>query len=81
MVRRNRNRAHGASRRKADVERIPSLGSHWRSDGRPKATYRNQGDALTAANVQRQEYGVELNVYRCDMCSGWHMGNPSRRDS
>ena len=57
------------------------LGSHWRADGLPKAAYASQGDALTAALVRRQESGVELNVYRCDVCSAWHMGNPRERSA
>jgi hypothetical protein len=61
-------------------DRIPGLGSHWRADGAPKTPYRTQSDALTAALVRRQESGVELNVYRCDVCSSWHMGNPVRGD-
>lgn len=59
--------------------RVPGLGSHWRGDGLPKAAYASQGDALTAALVRRQDSGVELTVYRCDVCSAWHMGN-TRRD-
>ncbi len=59
-------------------ERIPGLGSHWRADGAPKTAYRSQSDALTMALVRRQESGVELDVYRCDVCSAWHMGNPTR---
>jgi hypothetical protein len=77
MPRRNNPR----SRRRPESpakERIAGLGSHWRADGAPKTAYRNQGDALTAALVRRQESGVELNVYRCDVCSAWHMGNPER---
>ena len=62
-----------------DDHRISGLGSHWRADGLPKAAYASQGDALTAALVRTQESGVELNVYRCDVCSAWHMGNPRRR--
>ena len=57
---------------------MSGLGTHWRADGAPKTAYRSQGDALTAALVRRQESGVELNVYRCDVCSAWHMGNPIR---
>jgi hypothetical protein len=58
---------------------VAGLGSHWRADGLAKVAYPSQGDALTAALVRRQESGVELTVYRCDVCSAWHMGN-SRRD-
>jgi hypothetical protein len=55
---------------------MAGLGEHWRADGLPKTAYPNQHDALTAALVRRQESGVALNVYRCDVCGAWHMGNP-----
>ncbi len=50
-------------------------GSHWRADGAPKTAYATQHDALTAALIRRQESGAQLNVYRCDICAAWHMGN------
>lgn len=62
------------------TRRTPSLGSHWRADGLPKSAYANQRDAMTAALIRRQESGVELNVYPCDVCSAWHMGKPQRRE-
>jgi hypothetical protein len=77
MPRRNNPRAARRAENPAK-ERVPGLGSHWRADGAPKTAYRSQSDALTAALVRRQESGVELDVYRCDMCSAWHMGNPTR---
>jgi hypothetical protein len=55
-----------------------SLGSHWRSDGAPKTGYRSQAEALGVADEQRQDFGVDLSVYRCDFCSSWHMGNSRR---
>ena len=66
--------------RQTEEHRMAGLGSHWRADGFPKTAYGSQADALTAALVRRQESGVELNVYRCDVCSAWHMGNPRRRE-
>jgi len=51
------------------------LGSHWRADGAPKSTYLTQGEALSVAEERRHETGVELSVYQCDVCAGWHMGN------
>ena len=80
MPRRN-NARNDQSRQTDDDHRIAGLGSHWRADGHPKAAYASQGDALTAALVRRQESGVELNVYRCDVCTSWHMGNPRRDKS
>jgi hypothetical protein len=51
------------------------LGPHWRADGVPKASYLTQGEALSVADERRRETGVELSVYLCDVCSGWHMGS------
>lgn len=74
-----RNTPRGAQRPETPArDRVSGLGTHWRADGAPKTAYRSQGDALTAALVRRQESGVELNVYRCDVCAAWHMGNPVR---
>jgi hypothetical protein len=50
------------------------MGPHWRADGAPKAAYLTQGEALSVAEERRHETGVELSVYRCDVCAGWHMG-------
>jgi hypothetical protein len=77
-VPRRNNTRNGPERRTGDEHRVPGLGSHWRADGLPKTSYASQGDALTAALVRRQESGVALDVYRCDVCSAWHMGNPRR---
>ena len=50
-------------------------GPHWRADGAPKAAYLTQGEALSVAEERRRETGVELGVYLCDHCGGWHMGS------
>jgi hypothetical protein len=72
-----RNNAPKSQGREAEgAGRIAGLGSHWRADGQQKTAYRSQRDALTAALLRRQESGVELDVYRCDVCAAWHMGNP-----
>jgi hypothetical protein len=79
MPRRKSARAKAKERRQeSHNHRIEGLGSHWRADGLPKTPYMSEADALTAVLVRRQESGVELNVYRCDFCSAWHMGNPRR---
>jgi hypothetical protein len=57
-----------------------NLGSHWRADGAPKTSYGSEGEAMGVADEQRQDFGVDLNVYRCTFCSGWHMGNAGGRD-
>jgi hypothetical protein len=75
-------RRHGSRsglRRHTASDRPKSLGSHWRADGAPKTAYGSQGEALGVADEQRQDFGVDLNVYRCDVCSSWHMGNADRR--
>ena len=55
------------------------LGGHWRADGAPKTSYRNQADALVSADQQRRETGADLTVYQCDFCGAWHMGNRGGR--
>jgi hypothetical protein len=54
-------------------------GSHWRADGAPKAAYRSQAEALSVADERRTDTGLDLSVYRCDVCSSWHMGNAEGR--
>jgi hypothetical protein len=65
----------------APEPRPQSIRSHWRADGAPKTAYRTHGEALAVADERRQDSGAELNVYRCDFCSAWHMGNPQDRDA
>ena len=52
-------------------------GSHWRSDGAAKARYPSERDAQDAAHLRWIEDRVDLNVYQCEFCSGWHMGKPA----
>ena len=52
----------------------PTHRSHWRADGAPKTAYRDQREALSVADERRADDGVELNVYRCEFCSAWHLG-------
>jgi hypothetical protein len=51
--------------------------SHWRRDGRAKARYANQGEALNAADERSAESAIRLTVYECPYCNGWHMGTRS----
>jgi hypothetical protein len=30
---------------------------------------------MGVADEKRQDFGVDLNVYQCDVCALWHMGN------
>ena len=76
--------APNARRRRGESptpHRVPSLGAHWRADGAPKTSYASQIDALSAADERRQESGADLNVYRCDFCGSWHMGNRAGREN
>jgi hypothetical protein len=73
----------GGSRRRPRAvgeERPLSLGAHWRADGAPKTSYASQREAWAMADERRQDTGVSLNVYRCDFCSSWHLGNDRGRD-
>ncbi len=71
----------GRGRRRAIGDDRPySLGAHWRADGAPKTSYSSQGEALSVADELRQDTGADLNVYRCQHCSGWHMGSAGGRD-
>jgi hypothetical protein len=79
MARRSSRRR--ASRRDSEGFRIPSLGAHWRADGAPKKAYRSQGEAQAAADDRRLESGADLDVYCCDFCQAWHMGNRVGREA
>ena len=69
-----KNRAPKASSRQAS-----SLGNaHFRADGAPKTKYSSEREAASAAHMRWVEDKVELNVYPCEFCGGWHMGRPSR---
>jgi hypothetical protein len=78
----------GVPRRKRDrigrqlpvaAPRRPSHRSHWRADGAPKTAYRTQRDALSVVDERRADSGADLNVYRCEFCSAWHIGNADGR--
>jgi hypothetical protein len=57
------------------------LRSHWRADGAAKTPYLTRTDALVVADERRQASGVVLNVYRCEFCSAWHLGNADGPES
>jgi len=75
-----RGNPRGGRRRPGHDDRPSGLGTHWRSDGAPKTAYADEREAWSMADERRQETGVILSVYRCDMCRSWHMGNSSGRD-
>ncbi len=48
---------------------------HWRADGAPKVAYGSADEANRAAFQARLEHGVDLDPYRCSICSQWHLAN------
>lgn len=68
------------SRRHREHRPLSIEGSHWRADGQPKVRYPTQSDAVSAADERGRESEVDLHVYLCDFCRGWHMGSRSRRE-
>jgi hypothetical protein len=67
------------NRRPATVQPLPSP-SHFRRDGAPKNRYSTEREAADAAHLRWVLDRVELDVYRCDVCDGWHMGKRFGRD-
>jgi hypothetical protein len=57
----------------------PPRSPHHRADGQPKTRFASEQDANRAAFSSRLDHGVDLNVYACDICGGWHLGNTSGR--
>jgi hypothetical protein len=50
------------------------------SKGQPKRRYGSEYEALDAAACGRVERGVDLRVYRCPNCGGWHLTSRQARD-
>jgi len=48
---------------------------HWRADGAPKVAYPSADEANRATLQARLEHGVDLDPYRCGICSNWHLAN------
>lgn len=68
---------HGDPKRSAGTSLRRGAHSHTTAKGRPKVSYRSRGEAeASAQNLTRRGQGP-LNVYRCDTCSGWHVGHRS----
>jgi hypothetical protein len=72
-------RRHPRSQRGPQKE-LSLSGSHWRADGAAKTRYPSQREATSAAQLLWAQERVELSVYRCEFCQGWHMGRSSTRD-
>lgn len=64
--------------RKRDAARqapAPDLRSaHVKANGSPKRAYASEAEALSVADEQRWENGVQLSAYRCPVCTAWHLG-------
>jgi hypothetical protein len=69
----------GVPRRRHPHRPLSVSHTHWRSDGQAKTRYDSPGAAHGAAEERRREAGVELNVYACDFCGGWHLGSAEVR--
>jgi hypothetical protein len=41
----------------------------------------SRGEALSVAEERSHETGAQLEVYRCSVCSAWHLGNPLERSN
>ena len=51
--------------------------AHWKVDGTAKTRFPSEDEANRAAFAARLDHGVDLSVYRCEFCEGWHLGNQS----
>lgn len=69
------------SRRRQPHRPLALDASHWREDGQPKLRYPTERIAREAALERSKGAGVELNVYRCPFCDGWHMGKRGGRSA
>ena len=65
----------GRRRRPQESEGAPgrSLREHHGADGRPKVAFTTRADAERAAFDRRLHDGLDLDVYRCSLCSSWHL--------
>ncbi len=52
---------------------------HFISGCQNKRKFRNEREALEAAEYQMLiKPSLELSVYKCDVCGGWHLTRQSR---
>jgi hypothetical protein len=54
--------------------------SHVRRDGTAKVRYPDELSAHQAAYSSRFLSGVELEVYLCSWCEGWHLASKDSQD-
>ncbi len=48
---------------------------HWRRDGKPKTRFNTPEAAERETLRLAMEQGADLEVYRCEICSRWHLGH------
>ncbi len=65
-------------RRRPPAPAKPTAPGHFRRDGAPKNRYGTEREARDAAHLRWVLDKVELEVYRCELCHGWHMGKRFR---
>lgn len=66
--------SEGSSRNRSADQQLSRMG-HWRVDGSPKVKFASEEDANRSAFRLRMEMHLDLEVYRCDICGYWHLGN------
>lgn len=54
--------------------------SHVRRDGTAKVRYPDELSAHQAAHSSRFLSGIELEVYLCSWCEGWHLASKGSQD-
>ena len=59
---------------------VGRVAAHFTRDGTPKAAYRTEREAASAAQLAWTLNGVDLNSYRCEYCNQWHIGKRFRGD-
>ncbi len=64
----------GGKARGRDPHMQPPRLGHWRSDGTAKVQFRSVEEANRSAFGLRLERGLDLAVYKCDVCGFWHLG-------
>ena len=73
-----RQRAVVTDRRRLDVEASDRTGDQTAA---PRRRTQRRATPLRPPTTGALESGSELNVYRCDWCSAWHMGKAAGSDA
>ena len=64
----------GSSKERSGHQQLSRMG-HWRADGSAKVKFTSEEDANKSAFRLRMEMHLDLEVYKCDICGYWHLGN------